>query len=89
MEPHPEHGEVDGMVPKGRLLSFYSGFRVDGTDPKMSFRWGPYMPPFGDCAIYSQPRLNPLYQKTSIIDSVHGTGIYGSPIDLPKSPPLA
>ena len=26
---------------------------VDGTTPKMSFRWGPFKPPFGDCAIYS------------------------------------
>ena len=35
-------------------LNFYSGFRVDGTTPKMSFRWDPYKPLFGDCAIYSQ-----------------------------------
>ena len=36
----------------------YSGFRVDGTDPKMSFiDGGPYKPPLGVCAIYSQSTI--------------------------------
>ena len=35
----------------------YSGFRVDGTGTQRcpSDR-GPYRPPFGDCAIYSEPK---------------------------------
>ena len=50
------------------ILLIYNDIRVDGTNPKMSFRWGStYKPPtLGmDCAIYSEV-FNPMQARTSI-----------------------
>ena len=44
-------------IPLDALYS-YSSFKVDGTDPMMSFRSGPFKPLLGVCVIYSQSTIS-------------------------------
>ena len=48
--------EIKSRGIKSRMTTVVSEY-IDGTDPKMSFRWGPYKPPHVVCAIYSQSTI--------------------------------
>ena len=47
-----------------------SGFRVDGTNPKMSLHGDLYKPPFGDCAIYSQSTVC-LFVRVAVMLAIY------------------
>ena len=47
----PEYTHIDIYI------YIHSGSRVDGTNPRCLLYRGPYKPPLGECAIYSQPTL--------------------------------
>ena len=47
------------------LTTTYSGFRVDGTTPTRLLDGGTSKPPFGDCAIYSEPAVTGTARSSS------------------------
>ena len=61
----------------------YSGFRVDGTStPICLLDGGPYKPPFGDCAIYSQSTIKNKQSKHQCRWSGGRTSRSSSPVLL-------
>ena len=52
-------GDINQVRNHMKSSFFYSGFRVDGTNPYICLLDGdPYKPPFGDFAIYSQSTIS-------------------------------